>query len=374
MTTHEKVDFDVAVVGGGLGGLVLSHLLTDSGFSVAVFEKKRYPFHRVCGEYISNEVIPFLQRNDLFPQELAPSTIKKFQLTSISGNSLEMPLDLGGFGIGRYAFDHWLAKKLTAKKASLFEGTTIRNIEKRGGTYCIQASDDSTYLAKLAVGSYGKRSSIDKKLDRPFLKKQSPYIGVKYHIETDFDDSTVALHNFRGGYCGINKIEGNKYNLCYLSERKNLKKSGTIAKMESDILSENPHLNKIWKEAHFLFDKPEVINEISFEKKGALFNDIPMVGDAAGMITPLCGNGMAMAIHSASILAQIIQKYPDEQEVINRTYQAEWSSAFSSRLWAGRKIQGLFGGGRSSNFAVRLGQQIRPAAQFLMSKTHGQVF
>ena len=55
-----------------------------------------------------------------------------------------------------------------------------------------------------------------------------------------------------------------------------------------------------------LFEKPEVINEITFEKQDPVSNHILMCGDAAGMITPLCGNGMAMAIHSAKILSGLI--------------------------------------------------------------------
>lgn len=53
--------FDVAIVGGGLAGLSLSIQLAKAGYSVAVFEKEKYPFHKVCGEYISFESWNFLE-------------------------------------------------------------------------------------------------------------------------------------------------------------------------------------------------------------------------------------------------------------------------------------------------------------------------
>ena len=76
--------YDVAIIGGGLAGLVNAILLKKAGLSIILFEEKSYPFHRVCGEYISNEVVPFLRTHDLFPDELEPAIISKFHLTSVS--------------------------------------------------------------------------------------------------------------------------------------------------------------------------------------------------------------------------------------------------------------------------------------------------
>ena len=52
--------FDLAIVGGGLAGLSLSIQLARAGWQVVVFEKEFYPFHKVCGEYISMESRKFL--------------------------------------------------------------------------------------------------------------------------------------------------------------------------------------------------------------------------------------------------------------------------------------------------------------------------
>jgi menaquinone-9 beta-reductase len=86
---------DVSVVGGGLAGLISAIQLAREGWSVSLFEKKQYPFHRVCGEYISNETLPFLQANGLFPSEFHPEKITRFQLTSVNGKSRNYPSTWG---------------------------------------------------------------------------------------------------------------------------------------------------------------------------------------------------------------------------------------------------------------------------------------
>ena len=52
--------FEIGIVGGGLAGLALSIQLASDGHAVILFEKEAYPFHRVCGEYISRESWEFL--------------------------------------------------------------------------------------------------------------------------------------------------------------------------------------------------------------------------------------------------------------------------------------------------------------------------
>ncbi len=369
---------DVIIVGGGLSGLFNAVLLSRIGLEVVVIEKKKYPFHRVCGEYISNEVIPFLEKHDLFPHDLEPATIDHFLLSSIGGKELNMKLDLGGFGVSRYAWDHWLVDQLRKEGVEVKEGLSVNTIEFQEDHFLCQLSNQEELHAQFVIGAFGKRSSLDKQQNRLFMHRKSPYVGVKYHVRTDFDEKTVALHNFRNGYCGINKIEKDKFNLCYLTHRDNVRNHGSIDNMEKAVLYENPHLKELFCNSDFLFDKPEVINEITFEQKEPVHNHILMCGDSAGMITPLCGNGMGMAIHSANMLTQIIMKHWSDKDHrrqnIESAYTRAWRSAFEKRLWIGRQIQEWFGHPMMSAIAVLAGRSIRPLTRALMKQTHGEPF
>ncbi len=363
----------ICIIGGGLGGLISAILLARKDFDVTLFEKKEYPFHRVCGEYISNEVKSFLEREGIYPEEFSPSDISQFLYTSTKGNTHQMPLDLGAFGISRYHLDQFLAEKAIDSGAQIKTNTTISEIIFDKDEFHLKDQKGKNYHSDYIIGAYGKQSVIDKKLNRSFIQKRNPYIGVKYHIKTEFPKDLIALHNFESGYCGISAIENDLFNLCYLGNRNVLRKYGSIAEMEENVLYQNPFLKEIFTNSDFVFDKPEVINEFSFAPKTAVDQHVLMVGDAAGLITPLCGNGMAMAIHSAKIASDMLQFGLSRTET-EKAYSQKWTKTFAKRLWIGRQAQKLFGTPRSSELAVKIMKNSPFIAKKIMANTHGQPF
>lgn len=366
----------VIIIGGGLSGLIAANYLAAANIPVIVLEKKEYPFHRVCGEYISNETIPFLKSLDLFPDQFRLPSITQLQLTSVNGRSATLDLDLGGFGISRYTFDQFLYEKAKQRGAIFHLNTEVDSIQFSNEQFEVKTKDEVFY-GDIAIGSFGKRSKIDIALKRSFIQKRSPYVGVKYHIRIEHPNDLIALHNFKDGYCGISNIEDGKTTLCYLTHRDSVKRFRSIKAMEESVLYNNPFLKSIFTHAEFLYDKPEVINEISFETKRPVQDHILMSGDAAGMITPLCGNGMALAIHSAKIVSELILAFKRNEitrDQLEKQYANNWNSLFANRLWAGRQIQNLFGSEWASNLAVNLARHVKPIASYLVKKTHGASF
>src|SRR5476649_2486474 len=107
--TGQDEQYDVAVAGGGLAGLSLSILLAKAGFRVALFEKETFPFHKVCGEYVSLESWNFLEELGLPLSDWNLPIIRKLLISAPDGGSIEQELPLGGFGISRYKIDAALA-------------------------------------------------------------------------------------------------------------------------------------------------------------------------------------------------------------------------------------------------------------------------
>jgi menaquinone-9 beta-reductase len=367
----------IVIIGGGLAGLVTSVKLVDAGIPCTVIEKKSYPFHRVCGEYVSNEAAPFLKSNGLFPELYNPPCINSFVLSSISGKSVTIPLSMGGFGVSRYVFDRFLYEQALKRGVQFRLNTEVEQLEFADDHFTLKIGSQPE-AADIVVGAFGKRSRLDLAMKRTFTHKRSPYVGVKYHIRTKHPGNVISLHNFEGGYCGISNIEDGKSNLCYLTHRDQLKRYGNIAQFQAGVLWQNPHLKEIFTESEFLFDAPETINEITFETKSAVDDHVLMAGDAAGMITPLCGNGMAMAIHSAKILSELLIRHVREKSftrpMLERSYQEAWGRQFAMRMWRGRHIQRLFGQRWASGFAVSVAQNSNAIAQQLVRLTHGEVF
>ncbi len=119
--------------------------------------------------------------------------------------------------------------------------------------------------ADLVVGAFGKRSKLDVAMNRAFIHRRSPYVGVKYHVKTDFPSDSIALHNFQGGYCGVGSVEDGKVNLCYLAHRDGIRQHKNIIHFQEAVLFQNPHLKKIFTTSEFLLTVPETINEISLK-------------------------------------------------------------------------------------------------------------
>ena len=75
-----------------------------------LFEKEQYPFHKVCGEYISLESWDFLESLGLMLSDMQLPIIKNLIVTAPNGNQLQQALPLGGFGISRYKLDTCLKR------------------------------------------------------------------------------------------------------------------------------------------------------------------------------------------------------------------------------------------------------------------------
>ena len=371
---------DVIVIGGGLAGLFNAILLNRAGLQVTVIEKKSYPMHRVCGEYISNEVIPFLSELDIDLETLNVARINRLEVTAVSGTKLSQRLDLGGFGLSRFTFDHFLYRKALAEGVNVVTNTRVEDIRFVSNHFEVVTPGD-VLTAPLVIGSFGKRSNLDQKLKRPFFYKRSPYLAVKFHVRMDFPDDLIQLNNYKDGYCGVSKTDGDRYCMCYMAHRDDLRKYGNLPDLEENVIRKNPYLDGIFRNAEFLLDKPEVINEISFEKKAPVENHILMSGDTAGMIAPLCGNGMTMAIHSAKILSEkIISHYQrgkftgSTRAALEADYTQSWNSQFARRLWVGRQLQRLFGNNNTTALTLNILNGLPAVSRFLISKTHGKPF
>ncbi len=365
---------NIIIVGGGLAGLTAAIHLAQKGQKITLFEKEAFPHHKVCGEYLSREVKPYLDELEIPLHDLQPKIIDRLLYSTPSGKSIEVNLPLGAYGVSRYALDDLFFKTAKANGVEVRQEKVLK-IEFLEGDFKVSSSEGE-YMADFVLGSFGKRSLLDKNLDREFFKRSAPWVAVKSHYKLkDFPDDLVALHNFKGGYCGISRTESDNVNVCYLATYESFKKYKDPEKFNEKVLRKNPFLDNFFAEASPVFEQPLTIAQISFQKKEAVKDHVLMIGDAAGLIHPLCGNGMAIAIHSAKIASEEILhhlKISNSRKEMEAAYKERWEKIFSRRFTTAAWLQKIL---LRENLA-EISQALISTMPFLLPKiikqTHGE--
>lgn len=365
---------DVIIIGGGLAGLTAALHLSKKGLKVTLIEKYSYPRHKVCGEYLSNEVLPYLDWLDLNIIQLHPTNINKLKFTHQNGKTANADLPLGGLGISRYSLDNSLYLKAIAMGCTVIKAT-VTAVTFHVDRFTV-ITENQILIAEIVLGAFGKRSNMDQVLARNFISKPAPWLAVKGHYSGEFPNDVVALHNFKGGYCGITKVENNTINLCYLADLKSFKKYRNIAEFEQNVLYKNRHIKSFFEKSTLLFEKPITISQISFDRKPIIENHILMIGDAAGLIHPLCGNGMAMAMHSAKISSELIVDYYTgkivSRKLLEKKFTQQWKQNFGKRLSIGNLLATALQHQTITTLVIRIATMFPSLLPLIIKLTHGK--
>jgi len=364
----------VIIVGGGLAGLSSAIHLLQNGVKVLLIEKDRYPHHKVCGEFVSNEVLPYLLRLGIDPFENGAVMIKKLNFSSAEGKILHADLPLGGFGLSRYVLDQLFYQKAMALGCGMITDHVVA-ITYQTGHFVVETNGSGIFTTDLVIGAYGKRSALDVRSGRSFIQKKSPWLAVKNHYKGNFPDDVVGLYNFSGGYCGVSKVENGMINICYLVNYESFKKYKDIPEFEQQVLCSNPLLKEILNNSVSVFDQPLTISQVSFQRKETVHDHVLMTGDTAGLIQPLCGNGMAMAIHAGKIAAELVTGYLEDKfsrAELEKKYTSEWNKNFKNRLFMGRLLASVLRKEWLSGPLLNLLVKFPGILTGIVKRTHGQ--
>jgi len=365
----------IVILGGGLAGLTAAIHLSKLGHCVSVIEKNTYPKHKVCGEYISNEVVDYFKWLDLETVFHQAQPITDFKLALSASHLAQVQLPLGGFGISRYLLDDVLYRKAKAQNC-VFIHDVFTKIDFQNEVFSITLQSGAILESKIVLGAFGKRSTIDLQLKRSFIQKKSHWMAVKAHYKGNFPNEMVGLFPFEGGYCGVSKVENNRINVCYLVKTTIFKKYKNSSEFEKNVLHRNQGLSEVLSTSESCFDKPLAISQISFLPKQAVENHVLMLGDAAGLIHPLCGNGMAMAIHSAKIASELIHLSLQETNLnrnkLEESYIKAWNKTFKNRLTMGQLLSKILLNPKLTTLVLKTIARSPRFLQWMIKKTHGK--
>lgn len=333
--------YDVIIIGGGLAGCSAAIQLAERGRRVLLLEKRTLPAHKLCGEFLSTEVQGLFRRLGVLEAAEAAGAhpIRRTRATTSGGAVYEGTLPGTALGLSRYRLDQILFERAAAAGADARDGTDVRGVSGTLEDGFTVTTRTDAFEARVVLGAYGKRGLLDRKLERAFLKEDAPLVAFKAHYEGARLPGVIELHSFPGGYAGLSHVEEGRANLCWIGETRLLKAAGgTPEAMIERSLAQNAALAARLDSMQRVTESFEAVSQVSLARKTPFAQDVCMIGDTAGMIAPLCGDGMAMALRSAELAAPHVEAFLQNgrADAFREDYAAAWAQAFRTRLRLGR--------------------------------------
>jgi len=299
-------------------------------------------------------------------------------LTGPTGASSEHALPDSALGLSRYALDHLLFRHARAAGVEGRPGTRVTKVRGSFDEGFTVTVGSSSVEARFVVGAYGRRGRLDRSLDRPFLEQHSPYVGFKAHYAGPAAtqvEGTIELHSAPGGYCGLSPVEHDRVNVCWIGQTDALKTAGgTPTAMLDEHLRQNPILDKRLHGLTRVSDQFEAVSQVPLMPKSRFAEGVCMVGDAAGMIAPLCGDGMAMALRSADLVTPLVDEYLNARRSaasLRRAYRSAWTNTFGHRMRLGRWIHAAAFRPGAARLLIQTCRVLPSLARWLIRTTRG---
>ncbi len=262
----------LTVMGGGPAGAAAAIAASAEGARVELREKARFPRHKVCGEFLSPEIVPQLERLGLKDSLLAanPARIERLSL-HFGPREKTARLPEAAYGLSRFVFDKLLFDR-AAEHGEHFEQPPGQVIIAQG---------------RRPVSQPGSRGS------RLF--------GFKTHFRGPANDA-IELHFFDGGYVGISAIEGGLTNVCGLATEVALARVAfEFDQLLAIIPSVASRLKPLAREMNWLSTGPLIFtNRLTEELPPQAY----YAGDALSFVDPFTGSGMYCAVLTGRIAGQ----------------------------------------------------------------------
>lgn len=312
----------IEIVGGGLAGLALGIFLQRRGVDVVVHEAGRYPRHRVCGEFLSPRDAGFLSKcglEDIVQECAAGRAISVLWEWAGAGAGVgRFTLNEPAWRVSRYVLDARLARELVAVGGRLICGARVEQ--------------DAAGREGL-VWAAGRRRAT-----------QCGWVGVKLHLRGVQLRADLEMITGRGAYVGLCQVGENEVNVSGLFRASNVpggKERGWPALLRSHGLGglcERLAGNDV-VEGSFC-----AVSHLDFSTINRGGADRCAVGDAFGMIAPLTGNGMSVALESAWLASEPLVDYAEGRRDWAGTcaeVRRRLSRAFALRMRVARLCQWL---------------------------------
>jgi flavin-dependent dehydrogenase len=293
------------IIGGGLAGSMLGLRLAVAGKDVTLLEKERGAHHKVCGEFLSREAVDYLRDAGIDPVALGAVPLRLVRI-AVRRTVVEAELPFPALSLSRHALDDALLTRAERSGCSVQRGAFVENLNANLTGWEAHVRGGERWNARAVFMANGKH---DLRGHDRGSAAQGDLVGFKMHWlltreQTAGLREAMELFLFKGGYGGLSLIEEERANLCLVVKRARLRKLGGWDVLFAAILAETPHLAKRLNGAEALWERPLAVSSIPYgylAGRGGLW----CVGDQAAVIPSFTGDGMSIALHSASLAARM---------------------------------------------------------------------
>ncbi|WP_010214523.1 NAD(P)/FAD-dependent oxidoreductase [Sphingomonas sp. PAMC 26621] len=272
-------------------------MLARAGAPHLLVERSRETGDAICGGFLSWRTLESLGRLGIAPEALGPARVLRTRVI-LGDRVVEAPLPRPAHGVSRHLLDTVMIRHAIARGAAVERGVTVRSLVDTAATL-----DDGAVLAGdtlfLASGKHDVRGAA-----RPAdARGADPVLGLRVRIAsapglTRLIGDAIELFPFDRGYVGIVLQEDGSANICMAVHRSKMLAAGSPAALLDTLARECPRLGD--RLAFRSGDEPiDAIANVPYgwrarQTEGAVFR----LGDQAGVIPSLAGEGMGIAIAS----------------------------------------------------------------------------
>jgi len=287
-----EMTYDLIVIGGGPAGSSAAITAARAGRRVLLLERGRFPRHKVCGEFISPEATGLLHSliGPAADSLLAHAPRIPRARLFIDGRTLEAPLAEPALSLPRYQLDEALWR------AALTAGADCRaecSADRVEDDFVWLGAGDSPVHGEKLINASGRWSN----LTRTVLAPDAPrFLGLKAHFREAQPALSCDLYFFRGGYCGVQPIGSSAVNACAMVRSDCASTPDQVFARHQELWRRSRDWEPITEPvstAPLVFRPPEPVSE----------SNVLRVGDAAGVIASLAGDGIAIALASGTAAA-----------------------------------------------------------------------
>ncbi len=352
LTPEEKTVYDVCIVGAGPAGSTCAYYLAKQGKRVLLLEKEVFPRDKLCGDAVCTKALLHLQKMGVFQEIVAEnkghwSRVGGFVSpngTSFIGDSSQhtpMPVVMA---IKRIVLDEKIARAAAKAGADLVEMSPVKKVEfssaeKLWTIFGQRENQSFSYQARVLIAADGANSRIARSLGLVTTPPDS--VCSRAYIKpntSDFQEDGVVFYppNLLPGYCAIFREAGDELSFCcYIIPGGKVKKTD-LGKMHYSIIASDPHVSKaLGPHAQIEKMKGAPLRLGGIAKSFA--DHLLILGDAAGQIDFLTGEGIQFAMDAAKFAADTLAEaftLGDFSAKVLQRYHSRWMKSFGwDFLW-----------------------------------------